>query len=96
MDEFAILKYYPTFEVNKNQNIMKNIYELDLLEVTSVDLDITATLSVMRVPGGWIFTESSISGIAKDTQERISSVFVPYNDEFNNSAYFNMTDPSIM
>ena len=45
---------------------MKNLYELELHEVTDVSCEIIA----IRVPGGWIYR-----WLSKDT-------FVPYNNEF--------------
>lgn len=64
---------------------MKNIYKLELFEETSQDREphSTSLFSVRRVPGGWIFTnfeDSHEDGNA--IQSRLSSVFVPYNDEF--------------
>jgi hypothetical protein len=64
---------------------MKNIYNLDLFEETFSEREQhgSRVLSIRRVPGGWIFTEFEDShGDGSDVQSRLSSVFVPYNDEF--------------
>ena len=64
---------------------MKNIYDLKLFEETFQDREQydTRFLSVRRVPGGWLFTEFEESiGEGNDCQKRLSSVFVPYNEEF--------------
>ena len=64
---------------------MKDIYKLELFEETFEDREQygNSGLSVRRVPGGWIFTnfeDSHEDGNA--IQSRLSSVFVPYNEEF--------------
>jgi hypothetical protein len=50
---------------------MSDIYKMKLHEVIEID----RCTSAQRVPGGWIYTTCSIS-------RAISSVFVPYNNEF--------------
>lgn len=77
---------------------MKNIYALDLLEETFEKKDQynPRSLSIRRVPGGWIFTEFEDSSEESSIQVRISAVFVPYNDEFKPRTKTNMSDPSIM
>jgi hypothetical protein len=77
---------------------MKNIYALDLLEETFAEREPynPRSLSVRRVPGGWIFTEFEDSSEESAIQVRLSSVFVPYSDEFKKSSNFNMSDPSLM
>jgi len=78
---------------------MKNIYNLELFEETFQDRDQygSRVLSVRRVPGGWIFTEFEESiGEENDCQKRLSSVFVPYNEEFKNKVEPNFTEPSII
>ncbi|WP_432221270.1 hypothetical protein ACRASX_11115 [Flavobacterium sp. TMP13] len=66
---------------------MKNIYELKLMEETFQDREqySQSALSVRRVPGGWIFTDFEDSPEDNATQARLSSVFVPYNEEFHPS-----------
>lgn len=56
---------------------VKNLYTLQLYEVEYVET-ITSDLatSVMRVPGGWIFRSYDKS------RNMMSSVFVPYSNEF--------------
>ena len=51
-----------------------DIYALDL----HVQIEVVDALHVRRVPGGWIYTEYDKDG--EDTY--ISSVFVPFNNEF--------------
>jgi hypothetical protein len=47
-------------------NAMQDIYNLELHE----SADFENGLSVLRVPGGWIYTQNEIS------------VFVPYSNEY--------------
>jgi hypothetical protein len=64
---------------------MKNIYNLDLFEETFAESDQhdPRSFSVRRVPGGWICTEFEESRQeSNDVHVRLSSVFVPYSDEF--------------
>ena len=63
---------------------MKDIYALKLMESVTVENDLESCTTVQRVPGGWIFTQSteSHSDGSNDRSTNISSVFVPYNDEF--------------
>jgi hypothetical protein len=77
---------------------MKNIYALELLEETFEQREQynPRSLSVRRVPGGWIFTEFEDSSEESAIQVRLSSVFVPYNDEFKPKSKPNMSDPSLM
>jgi hypothetical protein len=78
---------------------MKNIYNLDLLEETFGYREQygSRVLSVRRVPGGWIFTELHDSqGDGNNVQQRLSSVFVPYSDEFKEKNAPAMSDPSLM
>ncbi len=78
---------------------MKNIYDLKLLEETFQDREQHSTrgLSVRRVPGGWIFTEFDDSqGDGSDIQTRLSSVFVPYNEEFRTKSKPSFTEPSVV
>lgn len=63
---------------------MKDIYNLKLMESTTVENDQESHTVVKRVPGGWIFTEHIQSFFeSNDRNTNISSVFVPYNDEFH-------------
>lgn len=78
---------------------MKNIYDLKLLEETFQDREqhSTRVLSVRRVPGGWIFTEFDDSqGDGNDIQTRLSSVFVPYNEEYKTNSEPNFIEPSVV
>jgi hypothetical protein len=65
---------------------MEDIYSLKLFESVIIreTADTFDGLTVRRVPGGWIFTEWTTSAdvSADKNHTRISSVFVPYNDEF--------------
>lgn len=65
---------------------MKNIYDLKLFEEIFEDREQygNSGLSVRRVPGGWIFTDFEDSHEENNTvQSRLSSVFVPYDEEFH-------------
>lgn len=64
---------------------MKDIYKMRLAEFTRIDTSEDSFTTVLRVPGGWIFTEHMESNpVNKDnTIMNISSVFVPYSDEFH-------------
>lgn len=53
--------------------MVDNIYNLKLHEVAVINSE----LHVIRVPGGWIY-ESFIN------DKSISSVFIPFNNEFQN------------
>lgn len=77
---------------------MKDIYKLELLEVTFIEREQydNSGLSIRRVPGGWIFTsfeDSHEDGNA--IQSRLSSVFVPYSEEFRTKEEFKMADPKL-
>lgn len=68
----------------------KSIYDLKLNEQIKID----SNLSILRVPGGWIYEyarqTANITGRANvEKSLAVSCVFVPYNEEFNNkdSAY---------
>ena len=77
---------------------MVDIYGLKFMETISINNDLESHTCVQRVPGGWIFTEyldSHFDG-SNDTNTNISSVFVPYNDEFKVKNAPNMSDPSLM
>jgi len=54
----------------RDAKMSRKIYSLRILQ----GLDINHEDSVLRVPGGWIFATRAPSGV--------SSVFIPYNDEF--------------
>lgn len=59
----------------KKELQQKKLYDLDLHE----EIEITTELSVIRVPGGWIYSE-----LVCGTDEMSSTlVFVPYNNEFS-------------
>lgn len=64
---------------------MKDIYALKLMESVTIENDLESYTTVQRVPGGWIFTEyvESHSDGSNDRSTNISSVFVPYNEEFH-------------
>tara|TARA_R110002126_G_scaffold110987_3_gene248764 strand:- start:1487 stop:1645 length:159 start_codon:yes stop_codon:yes gene_type:complete len=47
-----------------------NIYKMQLNESI-----MESGIAIRRVPGGWIYAQNSSSGF--------SSVFVPYNEEYN-------------
>jgi hypothetical protein len=56
---------------------MNNIYEMKLHEEFYID----SCIRVLRVPGGWIYiTKRETSFDHKSVA--LSSVFVPYNNEF--------------
>ncbi len=64
---------------------MKDIYNMKLHEERHPELP-HATI-IIRVPGGWIYrfweNESSSGGDGQWSEnQRIDSVFVPYNNEF--------------
>lgn len=67
---------------------MKNIYDLQINEVTVAEGDPKATLftTVMRVPGGWIYRSvdkgTGIMGVA----------FVPFDNEFQSKGASNPSD----
>lgn len=77
---------------------MKDIYSLELLEMTRFDTDTDCYTTITRVPGGWIFTENydSFFDGSKNTNTNMSSVFVPYNDEFKPKEEPKMSDPSLI
>ena len=52
---------------------MKSIYDLNLHEITVLE----SSMSVMRVPGGWLY---DCWDIEKDDFK--TGVFVPFNNEF--------------
>lgn len=59
---------------------MKSIYELNLHET----LEMSSSLSCIRVPGGWIYNHVSES---QDMNGKVvdyykSSVFIPFDNEF--------------
>lgn len=77
---------------------MTDIHGLKFMETIRIDNDLESYTCVQRVPGGWIFTEyleSHFDG-SNDTNTNISSVFVPYNDEFKTKEEFKMADPELM
>ena len=53
----------------------KTIYDLELHELLLIDNTLAYVKSVMRVPGGWIYS-------TKRNNEHEVSVFVPYSEEF--------------
>lgn len=57
---------------------MKDIYNLDLHERVLVDQNKkgSTSLEVLRVPGGWIYTQ-------KHTRDHYQSTFVPFNKQSN-------------
>lgn len=63
-----------------------NIYNLKLLEyVESSGVSsgqIIEGCKIRRVPGGWIFTDFTRNVQNGDIDIILSSVFVPFNDEF--------------
>ena len=80
---------------------MHDIYKLDLLEELVLNnrmKDDESRLSVRRVPGGWVFTtyELSEEECSNNFQHRLSSVFVPFSDEFKPKAEFRGSEPSII
>lgn len=54
----------------------KKIYGLQLHE----EISLSTCTSVMRVPGGWIYTTDYMTD---DNHLSISTTFVPYNEEFH-------------
>jgi len=56
---------------------MKTIYDLELHEELKLILEYSP-LTILRVPGGWTYTEYH--------NEKTTTTFVPYNDEFNPKA----------
>lgn len=57
---------------------MKNIYDLELFEETTLFNNDAVSKSIMRVPGGWIFLYSNpVSS---------TSSFIPYSNEYIRSA----------
>lgn len=52
------------------------IYELKLHDSTWVE-EKGLNINILRVPGGWIYNQRLLN-------ETITSVFVPFNTEFNN------------
>lgn len=63
---------------------MQDIYSLKLMDSTTVEYNTENYTTIQRVPGGWIFTEyyTNERQSPKELSTSISSVFVPYNDEF--------------
>ena len=60
---------------------MNNLYKLNLHSV----LEVNGLISVLRVPGGWIYiTQTMMTG-------EFSTCFVPFNNEFQNETN-NKTD----
>ena len=64
---------------------MKDIYTLKLNEYTRMDTSEDSFITILRVPGGWIFTEhmESFPVNKESAVMNLSSVFVPYNEEFH-------------
>lgn len=58
-----------------------DIYEMKLFEQRDVKLD--GSITVTRVPGGWIMTTKSYA------YKGFSSVFVPFDNEFQDRDYKN-------
>lgn len=61
----------------------KTIYDLELHEGIVVVDSPTQSISVARVPGGWFYT--TVLVIQSETGNKtasVSSVFVPFNKEF--------------
>jgi len=67
----------------------KDIYTLKLFEVTYLVeiVPSTNTVSCMRVPGGWIISQHDDQNDHHGNPiTAVSSVFVPYNEEFHPNA----------
>jgi hypothetical protein len=61
--------------------VEKSIYDLEMHEKTMIgDNGRREIVTVMRVPGGWIYTTDDYN--AHNDQPMITSVFVPFNNEF--------------
>jgi hypothetical protein len=54
------------------------IYRLKLHETTMIGNNVV----VMRVPMGWIYTQTISEGVHRSTSASITSVFIPYSNEF--------------
>lgn len=63
---------------------MNKIYNLDLHEVLVIEESIgkRSTMTVTRVPGGWIYTTSGVSRGSNEVSFGVTSTFVPFDDEF--------------
>jgi hypothetical protein len=57
---------------------METIYKLKLGE----ELQVNSHLAIMRVPGGWIFTQKNTYFGAEVDQHIENSTFVPFDNEF--------------
>lgn len=59
----------------------KNIYKLDLNESTFIN---NGSIEVLKVPGGWVYTFNNESqhSVGSEIKFHFTSVFVPFNNEF--------------
>ena len=57
---------------------MNAIYDMELHEKLTPAIK-GSIIDIIRVPGGWIYSTYSMSN---DNYWSVSSVFVPFNDEF--------------
>ena len=75
----------------------KTIYDLELFETIEIKTNMESSgLMVRRVPGGWIFTEWDNSINEQGVQNRLSSSFIPFNNEFEPKKELNMQEPFII
>lgn len=58
---------------------MSDLYHMELHEQRTLDEQLATTV-ITRVPGGWIYT--FYNQVDEPSQERTSSVFVPFDNEF--------------
>ena len=76
----------------------QEIYTMDLFENKIIRLSNEHNYGVMfrRVPGGWIVTEFEDAENSEKIWNVISSVFVPYNEEFKTKSKPDFTEPTIL
>ena len=72
---------------------MKDIYNMELFETNQI----SSNKTVMRVPGGWVITtkvliEKTCYGSGDQISSAITSVFVPFNTEFQQKLEIEDTD----
>lgn len=74
-----------TSKYNRNiyEESMNDLYEMKMHDIKAPDVNGGMTISILRVPGGWIYTTymKTMGGYIP------SSVFVPYDSEFRNQPY---------
>ena len=73
---YKLMEAYHTQALSLQKNtIDKNIYTLELHE----NINISSQISVMRVPGGWIYTTFRYTN---DNKAHSHETFVPFDIEF--------------